>query len=324
MLNRELNDLFNSKQKKTALQLEIDQVASGPTLVALLTRNKALAKKCNLLDGEFSCIYTFLLEQTVKYFEATDNLGLDIDRKTSKAFRFLTENRKSQKYALMCFFYNEQHRSRTSRWKEQFEEEFSVAAGEKDYKVFSEFSLDYSKFMDCCFPDLSIQLKTLNDAMLELVDQGLPAKIDTLDGCILAWDFLNTMEIKRSFYNPVSGKHEQVRVKLKPGETKEFCDTRYNKHRIGFRPNLIHSIDAAIMRLFLQKFFKKTKKRLNHLHDCVMLHPNDVDTFYDIVAEVYCSPAMKTLAQDLLFSRIKKDLVGEPLEFVLDLEKDFF
>jgi len=50
-----------------------------------------------------------------------------------------------------------------------------------------------------------------------------------------------------------------------------------------------------------------------------MFHPNDVDTFYDIVSEVYCSLVMKTLAQDLFFSRIKKDLVGEPLDVVLEL-----
>ena len=54
-----------------------------------------------------------------------------------------------------------------------------------------------------------------------------------------------------------------------------------------------------------------------------MLHPNDVDIFYSIVAEVYCSPARKTLAEDLFFSRIKKDLVGEPLNVVCKLEKQF-
>ena len=323
LLDSEIKEVFSCKQKKTALQLEIDQVGSGPTLVSLLTRNKTLAKRCNLLDGEFNCIYTFLLGETVKYFESNADLGLEIDKTSSKAFRFLTENRKSQKFALMCFFYNEQHKSRTLRWKEQFEEEFGVEVGEEDFQVFSKFSINYGKFMDSCFPNLSKQLKILNDAMLILIKQGLPSKIETLDGCILSWDFSNTTEIKRSFYNPVSGNHEQVRVHLNGEGPLKQSNTRLNKHRLSFRPNLIHSMDAAIMRLFLQKFYKKTKRRLNHLHDCVMLHPNDVDIFYSIVAEVYCSPAMKTLAEDLFFSRIKKDLVGEPLNVVCELEKQF-
>lgn len=54
-----------------------------------------------------------------------------------------------------------------------------------------------------------------------------------------------------------------------------------------------------------------------------MLHPNDVDMFYDIVKEIYCSPFMKTLAKDLVFSRMKKDLVGKPYQRIEKLEKEF-
>ena len=95
--------IFLKVDKKTLLQLEIGQVGSGPTLVALLSRNKAFATKFNLLGGEFNCIYTFLLGETIKYFERNGNLGLEIYKQTSKAFKLLTENRKSQKYALMFF-----------------------------------------------------------------------------------------------------------------------------------------------------------------------------------------------------------------------------
>lgn len=40
---------FESNVIKTSIHLEIDQIGSGPTLVALVTKNKKLAKKCNLL-----------------------------------------------------------------------------------------------------------------------------------------------------------------------------------------------------------------------------------------------------------------------------------
>ena len=54
-----------------------------------------------------------------------------------------------------------------------------------------------------------------------------------------------------------------------------------------------------------------------------MLHPNDVHVFYDIVTEIYCSPFMITLAQDLVFSRMKNDVVGPALEKTIEIEKEF-
>lgn len=71
LLKIEISDLFNKtgSGRKTALQLEIDQVGSGTTFVALLTGNKELAKRCNLLEGEFECIYTYLLKETIVFFE---------------------------------------------------------------------------------------------------------------------------------------------------------------------------------------------------------------------------------------------------------------
>jgi hypothetical protein len=51
-----------------------------------------------------------------------------------------------------------------------------------------------------------------------------------------------------------------------------------------------------------------------------MLHPNDVDIFYKIVTEVYCSLFMNFLAQDLMFSRMNQDIVEKSLERMLELE----
>lgn len=201
----------------------------------------------------------------------------------------------------MCFFYNEEHLGRTNRWKEQYQEKFGITPDDLDYSILSKFSVIYDKYMDYCFPNLSKQLNILNEAITILVKQNLPAKIETLDRCILFWDFADTVELKRSVYNPVSGCHEQIKVKIDTKNTDKKSNKRIARHKRSFRPNLIHSINAAIMRIFLQEFNKKTKRRLNHLHDCVMLHPNDVDVFFDIVTEVYCRPNMRTLAKDLFF-----------------------
>jgi len=142
--------------------------------------------------------------------------------------------------------------------------------------------------------------------------------------CIITWDYDHTEEIKKNYFNPVSGKHDQYKYKIKVnGKTKGSIRSRQSEHQRSFLPNLIHSIDASIMRMFIYRFYEQTGKKLNHLHDCVMLHPNDVAIFYDIVTEIYCSPSLETLIHDLVFSRMKNDTTGSVLEKILEIEKEF-
>ena len=244
--------------------------------------------------------------------------------KESNAYKLLTEDRKAQKYALMCFFYNQEHQGRTERWKSQYEENFGVSVTTTDYKLLSKFSVIYPEFMEYVFPKLTKQLNLLNEALFLVIDQGLPVKINTLDKSIISWDFDHTEQLKKNFFNPVSGKHAQYKLRIKVNKTtKSSIKSRKLKHKRSFLPNLIHSIDASIMRMFIYRFYKQTGKKLNHLHDCIMLHPNDVDIFYNIVTEIYCSPFMETLIQDLVFSPMKSDTTGVVLEKILEIEKEF-
>lgn len=323
LLEGEISEIFRtpSRTKRTALQLEIDQVGSGPTFIALAIGNRTLAEKCNLLSGPFCCIYTFLLEKSKSFI--TEHLEMEVDTE-SFAYKLLTEERKAQKYALMCFFYNQQHLGRTRRWVDQYEEKFGISVTPTDFELLSKFSVKYPKFMEYVFPKITKQLNLLNEALFLVIDQGLPVKINTLDKSIISWDFDHTEELKKNYFNPVSGKHDQYKLRIKvKGQTKTSTRTRKSKHKRSFLPNLIHSIDASIMRMFIYRFYKRTGKKINHLHDCVMLHPNDVAVFYDVVTEVYCSPFMSTLIQDLVFSRMKSDTTGPVLERIIEVEKEF-
>jgi DNA-directed RNA polymerase len=109
--------------------------------------------------------------------------------------------------------------------------------------------------------------------------------------------------------------------KIAKTQTKETKRQRVGRHRRSFRPNLVHSIDGALMRLFILEHYKRTGHRINHLHDCVLVHPNDVDDIYDVIRDVYCSPAMKTLAKDLVFSRFKQNTTGKYFEKIEAIEK---
>ena len=130
-------------------------------------------------------------------------------------------------------------------------------------------------------------------------------------------------EVKKNYYNPVSGSHDQFKLRMKISANKVSQRSRKSKHKQSFRPNFIHSLDATIMRMFLYRYHKQTGKKLNHLHDCVMLHPNDVDIFYKIVTEIYCSSFKKTLARDLVFSCMKSDTRGQVLGKIIEIEKEF-
>lgn len=93
-------------EKKTAINIEIDQTASGVVFLAFLTRNKQLAMVSNVISYENSCPYTYCRENFESFY--TNNMK----KRSNKFLIFATENRKLHKYALMCFCYNQTHTGR--------------------------------------------------------------------------------------------------------------------------------------------------------------------------------------------------------------------
>lgn len=73
----------------------------------------------------------------------------------------------------------------------------------------------------------------------------------------------------------------------------------------------MHSIDGALMRLFISGHYNRTGRKINHLHDCVLVAPEDVDIIYDVIRDVYCDPKMKNLASSLVFSRFISETRGD-------------
>ena len=195
LLERELKDLShdvlvkNKKFIKTALPLEIDQVGSGPTLVALVVGNHRLAEKCNLLGGEYQCVYTFLLEKTEMFIKLKMKNTNPLTKTNLKAFKLLTTDRKAQKYALMCYLYNESHRGRTNRWRENYIKKYFISPDTDNYDLLNKFSVMYEDFLEYVFPNFKSQLKILNKAVNVLVKVNNPVEIKTLDGCLIRMVF---------------------------------------------------------------------------------------------------------------------------------------
>ena len=151
-------------------------------LVAILTGNRRLAEKCNMLRGEPVCIYRYVQEQAGIYLSKNYP---ELCAEAPEAFNFIKTSRKAQKFALMCFFYNQKHLSRTSTFKNRFEEFVSRGCTDVEFRLFSMYSVKYSTFIDTIFPGLNEQLDLLEEAMLLLVGSGESIQVHTLDDCII-------------------------------------------------------------------------------------------------------------------------------------------
>ena len=52
-----------------------------------------------------------------------------------------------------------------------------------------------------------------------------------------------------------------------------------------------------LLRIIIRNFAEKMNYNINHLHDCIILHPNYVEDFYNIINELYHSDDMYYLAE---------------------------
>jgi len=82
-----------------------------------------------------------------------------------------------------------------------YEEIYEMSASREEYKFLSNFSLLYKDFMEYVFLNLLRQLQILNDAFSIVINQDLLIKIETLDKCILSWDFDHSKQLRKNYYN---------------------------------------------------------------------------------------------------------------------------
>jgi hypothetical protein len=345
LLKFQIEKIFSKGfNQKVHLNVEIDQNASGIVFLALLLKNKALASRCNLLSKDKQDVYTFV-NQCVKSFilgktYTKINYVTDIDAKEntlhnnkidfvlteengSKIFEFF-QQRKPTKYALMCYCYNQEHRSRTEYWTDLWLSLFQQKPNDMEYAVLSSLSLNYHDFINSIFPGIHKQLTIINNVLKIIIEKGYKPKIKTLDGCVIKWDYFQVKSIVRSVYNPSTMHHESFRINVTKLDENNKTMSEKTKHLKSFLPHLIHSIDAAIMRLIIMGIYKKNGYIINHLHDCVILHPNYIDSFQEVITEIYTSEQILHLAKNLLFDPIKSDLDASTLEKIEELEKEFF
>ncbi len=311
------------KTGKTRVMLEIDQKASSSVFLALALRNKKLAEKSNIISLKKTCPYTYCMTK----FE--DFYTLFMKKRDDEAFGFLSTNRKLHKYAKMCFAYSQSFTGRRDDFLERWDLEQKTPLKESTKEVLLEFAQKYDQFIEFVFPGINKQIKTLLKLVKLVVKETGDMTLRNMNGEILRWRRFKHISLVRSGFHPISKMVQKYRVETTEliGE-KEVDDIQ--DHQRKFLSYFIHSIDAAVMHYFIVEMRKNENYTINHLHDCVLLHPNYVDPFYKIVGDLYKSPKLYNIVFYSLFDHIKhhvSDSSGEEIQKIMNeflLQSDDF
>lgn len=306
---------------KTGVNVEIDQTASGVVFVSLLTRNRNLAKVANLISKEKSCPYTYCMKNFSRFYHDV------MEFKSEKVLGFFSENRKVHKYALMCFCYRQTHVGRLSDFLTAWDKDESLGQrSNEDYDTIKEFSYMYLDFLEYLFPNLTQQLKILDDIVTIAVKDSSKITVRSFEGEVLTWSFWKYSTQTRHSFDPINAEFNDYSniIFSYTDENAATPQNDLNAYRIKFLSYLVHSLDGAIMRHFIKEMSEKHNVVINHLHDCVILHPNAVDDFYALVRKTYTMEKMYTLIDDLVFTQIKSSVSSEAKELIDTKITEFF
>jgi hypothetical protein len=322
----------------TAVNVEIDQNASALVILAIVLRSKEIAAVCNLTGGDSKLSpYDFIKEKCAEFLET--ELGkkeLNIE-KYADVCDFLRTSRKLHKYAIMCFCYNQTAMGRMYDFSDKWREEYGYVPNNTQRRGLNKFAAIYPKFVEFTFPNTDDKLNLLKDIVDLVCSEAPHLQMKTIDGEVINWAFYATTYKNRKYYDTVERSHKSFKISvLKQREVKEVIsipesasefpenlvlDAKGMKRR--FLSYLIHSIDASILRRIIYTMKKEHKVYVNHLHDCVILHPNDVSNFYKVIKEIYLSPELYNITFEGIFDPISNTLSPESNEKLNEYKQRF-
>ena len=74
---------------------------------------------------------------------------------------------------------------------------------------------------------------------------------------------------------------------------------------------------------FLTEMWDNYTYIVNHLHDCILSHPNHVEDFYQVVAHLYQSKELYNICEESFFDHIANHVSGDTQPKILKLKKQF-
>ncbi len=279
LLEKDILKIHNSNIFRSSFLVELDQKSSSSVFLSFLLKEKSLAKQCNVLSEKGNDVPLYLSSKTYDFFISKGWNSFD---ELNLAKEFL-ENRKLHKYSLMCFCFNQLS---FGRWEQWFNNS-NIELNKSQRKCIMNFSQSYEEFLEICFPDIIKKRDAVNSIFREILMDTNECHIKTLDNSTLKWKIFSKKSEIKKFKSVYSIKNQ--RISFRNGMIDNFNELDNNKMIRSFLPGLIHSVDAAIMRIIINKLYEKTSGKclIQHVHDAILIHPNYVNIFYQIVEIIY-------------------------------------
>jgi DNA-dependent RNA polymerase len=318
MLHMELQKVL--LRGSTAVMVEIDQKASSCVLLALSMRNKALAEQCNIISKKKTCPYTYCMHRFPEFYSKYKDVEFDHDE---DALSFLSQSRKLHKYAIMCFAYAQRTTGREEDFIERWFLEKKIQPSSSTVKVIKWFAKVYDEFIEFLFPGLVAQIKILLQLVEIVVRENDQMSIQNLNGERLGWSRFKHKSITRKAFDPVTRKQISYRVETTILNSDKKVVSDIHDQKTKFLSYFIHSLDAAIMHYFITEMKERHNYIINHLHDCVLIHPNHVDEFYVVVRDLYTSKRLYNAVFDLVFSEAERVLSSDSQPKIAALRERF-
>lgn len=248
--------------------MEIDQSASALVFLSYVLRDRKMAEVSNVIGGSKKSCYSFLKEQLKVYYEKNK----EFYPKNIEALDFICENEKLHKYAIMCFCYNQQHIGRIEDFRNRWYTEKGSFPLVSQEKFLIKFAVDYPNFVDFVFHNAIKKLNILNKVMDLMARETSQNEIKTLNGEVIIWAFFKTKSKTRRYYDVVDNSYKSYRLK----QTNNLDSICFVSMKRKFLSYLIHSIDSIIRKIIVV-MQQNHGIYINHLHDCILIHPNYVD-----------------------------------------------
>lgn len=306
LLAYETRRLIDSKKFWTNFQITIDQKTSGVVLLSKLFQDRIVGSYVNLVKKKPVDLYTSMHKKLLPWFKKNHSKF----SKITKQLIILFKDRSFLKSATMKYFYSETWIGRLKNWKKIVLKSVGRISNEV-YQELKWFSLNFELFLMHLFPSLIQNINNLKKLYTSVFKMTGKIPIKTVDGANLFWSFYSTITHKIKTYNVTTKKY--ISTSIKQQKDSLTSSQLISRVRRLILPNIIHSLDAGILRILITELYTKMGHRLVHLHDAFTCNPVYLDNVYKILSKFYKKSKNSDWLNQLIFAPIR--------ELIADLDK---
>jgi hypothetical protein len=301
---------------KTAVNVEIDSVPSVLMLMACFFGNRKLAEATNLLGGEFKCPYRTIMEYMAEHY-------VPRVEHSEKGDYLIKQDRKATKQVTMCFGYAQKTQGRLNYLLERAEEVFPGEIDGVTVAFLKDYAEQFDNHFNEMFPGIVDQIAIIMEAVSIVVNETDSMAVDSLSGMRMTWSrFEQAVEKKRAIH-PVTKEslHLSIRVTQYMGDRPKNDLKGHHRQILAY---IIHSMDASVKQHFVLEMFNLHKVYIDTLHDCVLVHPNEAQDFYNVAEKLYKSGVLYDSAYLCFFKAVRSLINPDSIYEIERLEKKFY